>query len=98
MPEGRITIDGGFEYGYFITDHLGNTRAIVNEAGELIETDNYYPFGMQIQALSFTNTNPQNKYLYKCQSLFFIWSKELQDDFGLAGDFALQTRCSADFL
>ena len=75
MPEGRITIDGGFEYEYFIKDHLGNTRAIVNQAGELIESDNYYPFGMQIQALSFTNTNPQNKYLYN--------GKELQDDFGL---------------
>jgi hypothetical protein len=32
---------------YFITDHLGSTRAIVNAAGSILEQNDYYPFGMR---------------------------------------------------
>ena len=75
MPEGRIITNGGFTFEYFIKDHLGNTRAIVNQASKLTETDNYYPFGMRIKALSSSVAQPENQYLYN--------GKELQEDFGL---------------
>ena len=75
MPEGRIITNGGFTCEYFIKDHLGNTRAVVNQAGKLTETDNYYPFGMRIEALSSSVAQPENQYLYN--------GKELQEDFGL---------------
>ncbi|WP_418423898.1 RHS repeat domain-containing protein, partial [Alistipes sp.] len=32
---------------YFLTDHLGSTRTIVNGDGEVIEQNDYYPFGMR---------------------------------------------------
>ena len=32
---------------YFLTDHLGSVRAIVAGNGEIIEHNNYYPFGMR---------------------------------------------------
>lgn len=45
---GRITAtDAGFETHYHLTDHLGSVRVIVNENGEVIEQNNYYPCGMR---------------------------------------------------
>lgn len=36
---------GGIEPHYFITDHLGSVRAVVNSSGEVLERNDYYPFG-----------------------------------------------------
>ncbi len=84
----RIVPDSsGFAYEYFIKDHppvvgqaLGNTRLVVKDsssAAAVMSEAHYYPFGMQINALSYTNPLQKvaNKYLYN--------GKELQDDFGL---------------
>ena len=81
--KGRILPDSsGFAYEYFIKDHLGNTRVIVQDSAgtdiaAVMSEANYYPFGLQINALSYTNPLQKvtNKYLYN--------GKELQDDFGL---------------
>ena len=52
----RILVDGGFiyfgendtTYHYFLKDHLGSNRAVVNmKAGEVAEQYDYYPFGKQ---------------------------------------------------
>ena len=42
-----IVTNNRVEPHYFLTDHLGSTRAIVNGDGEVIEQNDYYPFGMR---------------------------------------------------
>ena len=45
----RILVDGGYiedgVYYYYITDHLGNNRVVVNAVGTVIQRNHYYPFG-----------------------------------------------------
>lgn len=70
----------GFDYEYFIKDHLGNTRATVKDSlgfAVVEQEDHYYPFGMRMEGQSYTNPlqAAANKYLYN--------GKELQDDLGL---------------
>lgn len=45
--EGYITMDGSTPvYHYFLKDHLGNVRVVMNEDGETVEqSTSYYPFG-----------------------------------------------------
>ncbi|MDR0825278.1 MAG: RHS repeat-associated core domain-containing protein [Prevotella sp.] len=46
----RILVDGGYIengiYYYYLTDHLGNNRIVVNASGTVIQKNHYYPFGM----------------------------------------------------
>ena len=46
----RILIDGGYieggVYHYFLTDHQGNNRLVVNSSGTVVQSNHYYPFGM----------------------------------------------------
>jgi len=78
-PAGRAlrNENGGFDYEYFLTDHLGNTRVSFNQKGTILQDNSYYPFGMGLgEALTYVdNTTSENKYLYN--------GKEMQDDFGL---------------
>lgn len=71
FDEGRVLYNKGtFQYEYFLKDHLGNTRAVVSEYNSIVQSTDYYPFGMR-----FGNTssgNPNNDYLYN--------GKELQED------------------
>ncbi|WP_282160880.1 DUF6443 domain-containing protein [Ulvibacterium marinum] len=57
-PEGHVTPDGsgGYDYVYNYSDHLGNIRlsytdadgnGSIDPANEIIEENNYYPFGMK---------------------------------------------------
>ena len=45
----RILIDGGYikdgKYHFFVTDHLGSVRAVMDEEGKVAHTVHYYPFG-----------------------------------------------------
>jgi RHS repeat-associated protein len=71
---------GGYEYEYFIKDHLGNTRVTVKDnegTAEVMQESHYYPFGMTLAGQSYQNPLQEavNKYLYN--------GKELQDDLGL---------------
>ena len=35
------------EYEYFLKDHLGNTRVVINNNAQLVEQHDYYPFGLE---------------------------------------------------
>ena len=55
---------------YHVTDHLGNVRVVLNDSGEVIQSNDYYPFGM-LMAQGGSSTN---KYLYN--------GKEVQEQTG----------------
>ena len=46
----------------FITDHLGSTRVVLNNAGSVLERYDYYPYGEKID-ISVANTG-NTDYLY----------------------------------
>lgn len=84
--EGRVLPDGngGYAHQYHLMDHLGNTRVSFGDldkdgsidlATELVQADNYYPFGLGITGDGAVATAPVNQYLYN--------GKELQREFGL---------------
>ncbi|WP_419699436.1 DUF6443 domain-containing protein [Mucilaginibacter sp. NFX135] len=65
-----------YNYEYSLTDHLGNRRVNFDTStgtARLVQTDDYYPFGMDIP--SGTRVSPVNNYLYN--------NKELQENLGL---------------
>ncbi len=78
-PEGRAIPDssGNFTYQYYLKDHLGNTRVTYTQKGELLQDNNYYPFGMSTgEATNYiADACLENKYLYN--------GKELDDDLGV---------------
>ncbi len=45
---------------YNITDHLGSTRAVVDESANVIQATDYYPYGLPFQY----NSLEKNRYLY----------------------------------
>lgn len=61
--EGRVVNNAGTrKYEYYITDHLGNNRVFFadndnNGIPELLQSDDYYPFGLQINRGTITNSN-----------------------------------------
>ncbi len=80
--EGRLVPNGSnYDSEYFIKDHLGNTRVVVqdnNGKAEVMQESHYYPFGMTMEGMSYSRLLSgveANKYLYN--------GKELQDDLGL---------------
>lgn len=59
----KILIDGGFitaadgRYHFFVTDHLGNVRVVVNDAGVIEQVNQFYPYGESIE-LDPASANP----------------------------------------
>ena len=50
---------------YYITDHLGSTWAVVDDAGTVLETFDYYPFGLLMPGRSTTSGNTIEKFTGK---------------------------------
>ena len=85
QPEGYVAYRAGiFSYIYQYKDHLGNNRLSYSDsnndgqvtASEIIEEDNYYPFGMKHKGYnSVVNGYNPSKYKFN--------GKELQEEFGL---------------
>ncbi|WP_311951007.1 DUF6443 domain-containing protein [Mucilaginibacter terrae] len=71
LPNGS----GGYTYDYMLRDHLGNTRVLLKHDGTVLETSDYYPFGLQVQRSGTTIPSPENRYKYN--------GKELQTEMGL---------------
>jgi len=62
--EGKLTVAVGENlYSFFIKDHLGNTRLVVNEEGIVSQQNAYYPFGMRM-AMANSLGDATQKYLY----------------------------------
>ena len=80
---------GGFGYKtpdgnsyYYLKDHIGNIHVTVNEQGEIVTKDDYYPFGLRMlersvnpdlsgPGLSYNNGNENDRLKFQ--------SKRLQD-------------------
>ena len=62
----KILVDGGYiengTYYFYLTDHLGNNRVVVNASGTAIQKNHYYPFG---SAFAEGTTQEQGKQPYK---------------------------------
>ncbi|MGB3468996.1 MAG: RHS repeat-associated core domain-containing protein, partial [Cyclobacteriaceae bacterium] len=72
--EGRVVYNtGNFDYEYNLTDHLGNIRVTLDEAGNAIQRQDYYPFGLTFN--DWSDAHPENLYTYN--------SKEEQEEWGL---------------
>ena len=65
-----------YKYEYNLTDHLGNVRAVFrgtdNGSPELVQTTDYFPFGMVMDQQNLQIGGFENNYLYN--------GKELQND------------------
>ncbi|WP_333698550.1 RHS repeat domain-containing protein [Bacteroides congonensis] len=58
----RILVDGGYnengEYYFYLKDHLGNNRVVARQDGTVVETNDYYPYGMTFVESTATNAQP----------------------------------------
>ncbi|MDB5146205.1 MAG: wapA 1, partial [Mucilaginibacter sp.] len=76
--EGRALANGttAYNYEYSLTDHLGNSRIGFDTYNQTsahpVQTDDYYPFGMEISVGTIPSL--KNNYLYN--------KKELQEELG----------------
>jgi RHS repeat-associated protein len=68
----RMDKDGQFKYSFVLRDHLGNTRVTfsdlnnddeINEKEEIIQINNYYAFGLNMEG-NWNGANGANKYQY----------------------------------
>ena len=53
--EGYVNLTGTQQYHYYLKDHQGNNRVVINQGGTVEETNHYYPFG---GLFASTNTQP----------------------------------------
>jgi RHS repeat-associated protein len=60
---------------YYIKDHIGNIRVTINEGGNIMGKDDYYPFGLRMAGLSYNNGNENDRLKFS--------GKELDEEQGL---------------
>nr|WP_121273844.1 DUF6443 domain-containing protein [Pedobacter schmidteae] len=73
--EGRALPDTNYTYEYMLKDHLGNTRATIKGNGDIVQVQDYYAFGMEMNPGNALSASPQNQYKYN--------GKEMQSELGL---------------
>jgi len=71
----EITYTRDFVRNYYLKDHLGNIRVTIDEEGEVVSYDDYYPFGLQMPGRSMNNALSNNFYKFS--------GKELDEENGL---------------
>ena len=78
----RILIDGGYidggVYHYYLTDHLGNNRVVLNASGTVIQKNHYYPFGTTFAENTVTEQGKQ-PYKYNGKELDQMHGLNLYD-------------------
>jgi len=85
QPEGYAAPDGqgGYDYVYQYKDHLGNVRLSYVDDGngglEIVEENNYYPFGLQHKGYNGSTSPLGNDVAQKWK----YNGKELMDDLGI---------------
>lgn len=55
-----ITIVREHSSYYYLADHLGSVRVTVDDAGNSVGWDDYYPFGLQMPSRTQNQSNPNN--------------------------------------
>ncbi|TDQ11562.1 DUF6443 domain-containing protein [Pedobacter metabolipauper] len=73
--DGRAVPGTTYSYEYMLKDHLGNIRATVKQNGDIIQVQDYYAFGMEMNANNTVTPSPNNQYKYN--------GKEKQAELGL---------------
>jgi len=56
----QITVTRNNKSLYYLTDHLGSVRVTVNEQGDPVGWDDYYPFGLQMPGRTQNASNPND--------------------------------------
>ncbi len=72
---GQYDVAAGEEF-YHLKDHLGNIRVTINDNGDVLAYNDYYPFGLQMAGRVYNAAVENNTYKYN--------SKELDQETGLS--------------
>ncbi|MGA0559045.1 DUF6443 domain-containing protein [Larkinella sp. VNQ87] len=60
--EGQLVkVNGVWQWQYYLRDHLGNVRVVMNENGQTVQQSEYQPFGLAVLKAGIVG---DNKYLY----------------------------------
>jgi RHS repeat-associated protein len=65
--EGQLVKVGStWQWQYYLKDHLGNVRVVLDEAGQVVQETDYHPFGLAIPKNpgDMVQSQARNKYLY----------------------------------
>jgi RHS repeat-associated protein len=66
--------NGNFSYEYFLKDNIGNTRAVVKDDQSIVQIQDYYPFGLDLNSGNSYNPSVANNYKFN--------GKEKQEETG----------------
>jgi len=58
-PRLEVTYRKPVQALYYLKDHLGSVRVTVNQQGQMVGFDDYYPYGQQIPGRSSNSANPR---------------------------------------
>jgi RHS repeat-associated protein len=60
LPSGAVVgrIDAQNQVRYYVQDHLGSTRAVVDASGTILEKRDHYPFGLEMPGRVYVSGSP----------------------------------------
>jgi RHS repeat-associated protein len=91
LQDAKAAFNSGIflEYQYYLSDHLGNNRVLFADSNgdgsidvntEILQTSDYYPFGLQMEGNYIQNTEREDRYKFN--------GMERNIDFGVGLDMA----------